>query len=364
MISLFLAAALAVAPTCDLEKPTGAPGCTRKAVDALPMNAIQTVGTHNSYKQAISPAEMEALRKTAPAQAVGLDYAHPPLAEQLSDGARQLELDLFHDPETGRYARPLGQGLSGAARYDVSPLRRPGLKVMHVQDIDYRSWCLVFVDCLRQVRAWSKANPDHVPLVILLNLKEDQLSNVPGATPAAKFDDAGLRAIDAEIRSVFHDAELITPAQVRGRHPSLRQAVAAGGWPKLKHARGRVFFALDAGPEQVGRYRTALGSRGLVFLNIDENDPDAAYRTLNEPDRLTERIKAATAAGLIVRTRADADTLEARRGDRRRQEAAFAAGAQYVSTDYMAPDTRFGPYTARLPGGLMARLRPGWSPSR
>ena len=62
MIPLILAAVLAISPTCDLEKPSGAPGCTRVAVDALPMTAIQVIGTHNSYKAAIAPSEMAALK--------------------------------------------------------------------------------------------------------------------------------------------------------------------------------------------------------------------------------------------------------------------------------------------------------------
>lgn len=37
---LLAAAALAIAPTCDLERPSGEPGCTREAVDTLPMNRI------------------------------------------------------------------------------------------------------------------------------------------------------------------------------------------------------------------------------------------------------------------------------------------------------------------------------------
>lgn len=94
-----------------------------------------------------------------------------------------------------------------------------------------------------------------------------------------------------------------------------------------------------------------------MFINTDEG-PAAGYVTLNEPTELKTRIDAALANGLIVRTRADADTAEARANDRTRQEAAFASGAQYVSTDYMTPDTRFGPYEARLPGGGIARLNP------
>jgi hypothetical protein len=360
MISLILAAAVAVSPTCDLERPSGAAGCTRKAVNALPMSAMQVVGTHNSYKQAISPAEMALLRKTAPAAAVTLDYAHRPLAEQLNGGARQLELDLFYDPEGGRYAAPIGQKIPGAAPYDLSGLRAPGLKVMHAQDIDYRSNCQLFADCLRQIRNWSAAHPDHVPIAILLNLKEDELRSVPGATPAARFDAAGMAAVDAEIRAVFGARSLITPAQVR----------SGGGarWPTLGKARGKVFFALDAGPEQVERYRAAVEARGegggVLFPNGDESALDAAYLTLNEPVELMARIKGATARGQIVRTRADADTREARSGDTGRREAALASGAQYVSTDYMTPDPRLGSYTARLPGGMIARLRPGWRPAR
>ncbi len=119
-------------------------------------------------------------------------------------------------------------------------------------------------------------------------------------------------------------------------------------------------FALDAPEDQVALYRG--GRRSLegrvMFVNIDEASPAAAYITLNEPKEQAARITAAVRAGLIVRTRADADTVEARAGDRSRQDAAFAAGAQYVSTDYMKPDPRFGPYEAHLPGGGVARINP------
>ena len=34
-------------------------------------------------------------------------------------------------------------------------------------------------------------------------------------------------------------------------------------------------------------------------------------------------------------------------------------GAQVISTDYLSPDARFGPYRVPMPGGVVARLRPG-----
>ena len=359
MIAALLAAA-AISATCDLEKPSGAAGCRRAAVDALRMNALQTVGSHNSYKAAIAPLEMASLRRINPKAADTLDYGHDPLTRQLDHGARQLEIDFVYDPDGGRYMTPLGRKLTpDTTPYDLSTMARPGMKVIHVPDIDYRVVCQPFVACLREVRAWSKAHPDHVPILIIFNLKQDQLK-VPGAVPLLPFDAKAMDAVDAEIRSVFKDGELITPDRVQGRRKTLREAVLAGGWPTLKAARGKVMFAMDESPAVTAVYRGArknLEGRA-AFINSEEAWPAAAYLTLNEPVELQARIQAAVKAGFIVRTRADADTWEARSNDRARQAAAFASGAQYVSTDYMRPDPRLSSYEARLPGGGVARPDP------
>lgn len=362
--ALILAAALsgasAIPADCDLEHPSGRGGCTRAAVDALPMNGMQTLGTHNSYKAAIAPAEMAALRRLNPKAAETLDYSHKPLRAQLDDGARQLEIDFVNDPQGGRYMSPLGRKLTpDTTPYDFSALAKPGMKVIHVPDLDYRTVCPTLVACLGEVRAWSKAHPDHVPILIIFNLKQDQLK-IPGATPLLPFDAAAMDAIDAEIRSVFRPGEVITPDQVQGRYPTLREAVAAGAWPKLKAARGKVMLAMDESPEVVALYRgdrRSLEGR-MMFVNTDPASPAAGYQTLNEPLELSAKIAAALRAGVIVRTRADADTYEARRNDTSRQVAAFASGAQYVSTDYMEPDPRLSDYVAKLPGGGRARVSP------
>jgi hypothetical protein len=354
-----LAAAVLLSAACDLEAPTGEPGCRREDVDTLRMNALQTVGTHNSYKQAISPAELAQIRAFSPKDAIGLDYAHPPLTAQLNDGARQLELDIVGDPRPGVYATPLGQRVKGAAPYDLGAYRSAGLKVIHVPDLDYRTNCQPFTACLAEIRAWSQAHREHIPLMILLNLKEGGLK-LPGAAPAPVFDAAAMDLVDREIRQVFPETELITPDKVQGGRKTLREAVLDNGWPTLKAARGKVMFALDAPPEQVARYRGARRSLEgrVMFVNIEETSSAAGYITLNEPVELDARIRAAVRAGLIVRTRADADTVEARANDTARQAAAFASGAQYISTDYRQPDPRFGPYQVRLPGGGVARPNP------
>lgn len=336
--------------------------CARAWMDEnLHVNDLLSVGTHNSYKAAIPDAELAQLRARSTRGATVLDYSHRPLNAGLDDGARQLELDVYYDPQGSRFADPLGPRAFGQ-RLDAATaaeLAKPGFKVMHIPDFDFRSTCMRFVTCLETIKAWSDAHPDHVPIVILINAKDDSPLGTSGAA-IAKFDTAAFDALDAEIASVFKDDDLITPDQVQGKQATLREAVLAGGWPKLRDARGRVFFALDEAPKKVAIYRgdrRSLEGRRM-FVNVDESSPAAAYITLNEPPQHAKRIRAAVEAGFIVRTRADADTLEAREGQTERREIALASGAQYVSTDYMRPDPRFPSYSVRLPEGATTVCNP------
>jgi hypothetical protein len=349
---------------CDLKSqsvPSDAK-CAREWMDEnLHVNDLMSVGTHNSYKQAIPDAEMAALKVRRPRAGVTLDYSHRPLNEELDDGARQLELDFYYDPEGGRFSDPLGPRAIGShidPRH-AAQISKPGFKVIHVADFDFRSTCLTFVSCLRDIKAWSVAHSDHIPILILINAKDDD-PIAPEGVKVLKFDAAAFDAFDAEIASVFSKKDLITPDQVQGSYPTLREAVLAGNWPKLKDARGKILFALDESPNKVALYRGARKSLEgrFAFVNTDENSPAAAYLTLNEPASDAARIRAAVQAGFLVRTRADADTIEARSNDTKRRELALASGAQYVSTDYMRPDKRFGEYQVRLSDGVVAVCNP------
>lgn len=352
------------AARCDFAAPQ-APGdaaCAMRWMDAnLRINDLQAIGTHNSYKEAIAPSEFAVLNARNPLVARMFDYAHPPLTEQLEAGARQIELDIVHDPEGGRYAAPLGLQMARergeAAAFDASALAAPGFKVLHAQDLDYRSSCLTFVACLREIRDWSAAHPRHVPILIMLNLKRGP-SPIPGGVAALDLDAAAFDALDAEIRTVFPARALITPDDVQGAHPTLREAVLSGAWPTLGEARGRVLFALDESAEMGEAYRGARANLEgrVLFVNAADSSPVAAYMTINDPVADGARIREMVSAGYLVRTRADADTWEARRNDTRRREAALASGAQYVSTDYMRPRTDLSDYSVSLPE--IARCNP------
>jgi hypothetical protein len=272
------------------------------------------------------------------------------LAEQLDAGARQLEIDVNYDPKGGFYAKG-----------STDPkLLQPGFKVLHIPGIDNSSSCVLLTECLRIILRWSDKHPGHVPIMLMFNAK-DEKNAWRGGIDALPFDAAAWDALDAEIRSVMPAKKLIVPDEVQGRYPTLRDAVRAGNWPTLDRARGRFLFTLDETPEKVAGYRGARKSlEGRVFfISTDEDSPAAAYLTINDPVAEGDRIRRDVAAGYLVRTRADADTKEARVNDTKRREAAFASGAHYVSTDYLWPDARFaGGYQVRLPGGVTARCNP------
>lgn len=332
--------------------------------EALSMNDMQSVGSHNSYKLAIPAIEMALIKAYNKDSAVSLDYSHLRVTTQLDMGLRQIELDIVYDPEGGRFADPLlpkeTAKTYGAMPYDARDMHTPGFKVLHSQDIDVHSNCATWVICLEEIKAWSDANPDHVPILILFNAKEGG-SAYPGVTPALDFTREAYRALDAETLSVFPADRIIKPDDVRGEFDTLREAVLAGNWPALDSARSKVFFALDERPEKVRTYmdgRSSLQGLPLFVNSISQQEDHAAYFTMNNPLGDQERIRAAVNAGFIVRTRADANTREARVNDTSRREAAFASGAQYISTDYYVPRLEFSDYSVSLPGGAVARCNP------
>jgi hypothetical protein len=243
-------------------------------------------------------------------------------------------------------------------------MMKPGFKVMHVQDIDYVSNCQPFIACLAEIRAWSKAHPTHAPIFILVESKtQAPIPAVPGMADSEPFTTEALDALDAEIRSVFPADEIILPDQVRGRYATLPEAVAHGGWPTLKAARGKVIFLLDQ-TNVTAAYvagHPALAGR-VLFTNAVPGAPDAAF--VEQNDGTPEAIAALVKQGYLVRTRSDADTQEGRSGSTAKRDAALRSGAQLVSTDYpWYEPARWTGYSVSLPGRVVVRCNPVTAPA-
>jgi hypothetical protein len=361
--------ALAVAALA-LATPAPADGNGRQTKRALRMNQLQVIGTHNSYHRELSKAERaahDAIYGGAPIYDGFLAYSHASIPNQLSrQGVRGLELDLFPDPAGALYANPLLR-----QRLMIGPLTdpewyRPGIKVLHTADLDYSSTCVRFVRCLRRVRRWSLSNPDHVPLLVMLELKgTDPVAAASGGVSVPPWNRAALNALDAEIHSLFRPDELITPDDVRRRGLTLRQSVRRHGWPTLGRARGRVVFLMDNEPGAISaaytRGRPSLEGR-VLFTNARRGAPDAAFLKRNEPTGANlRRIRRLVRAGFLVRTRSDIPLATVTSGDETQLRAALASGAQLVSTDFpeVGMSARYdSDYVVALPEGGPARCNP------
>ena len=329
------------------------------------MNQIQVIGSHNSYHKGFAPSEAKWLEQRNPDAYHSLEYRHASLADQLDGGVRQLEIDIFADPKGGKFAHPKVVEWVKAAGLPADPdfdpdheMDKPGFKVMHVQDLDERSQCHTFVKCLQQVKGWSKAHPMALPVFLLIETKEGAVRNMPNAEVPLPFTSETFDAVDAEIRSVFSEDEMITPDMVRGKYATLPEAVKAGNWPTLDKARGKVVFLIDQRPKEETYLAGHPALKGRVmFTNAVPGRDDAAFTEMNSGSK--EEIDALVKQGYLVRARTDDGTTAARTNDTKRREEVLASGAQLVSTDYPPSEpASWTGFFVGFPGDLVARCNP------
>jgi hypothetical protein len=270
------------------------------AAMSLRLNQIQVIGTHNSYH--LRPPA--ALLKAAIAQhkdAKEWDYSRQPLDQQLDQGVRSFELDLN--------------------------LSDKGWQVMHVPIFDAGTTVPTFSEALRVIRKWSESHPRHIPISVLLELKEEGFKLSRSYRRPQPQD---LAKLDEEIREVFSSEMILTPDDVRGQHKTLWEAVHAGNWPTLSKVAGQVFVILHEGGPNRAAYldgHPALEGRAM-FVESDLAQPHSAVLIRNDP--YDAEIDGLARQGYFIRTRVDSQgNLESARRER-----ALAGGAHVLTTDY------------------------------
>lgn len=283
--------------------------------DQLRVNHIQVKGTHNSYH--LDPGQ-------------GVDewrYEHKPLDVQLqTQGVRKFELDLYWEKDEGAYA------------------------VYHIPLVDAKTSCYRFTDCLKTIKGWSDQHRNHLPLFVMLEFK-----NLGGQPAQAAF-----AAAEKEILSVYPRERVLAPDDVKGSYQTLKEAVNQEGWPKLKDARGKVFFVVLTSQENRALYTN--GNKDLdgklMFVADSPDMPYTAVVFMDGPEGKEQEIQALVKKGYLVRTRADAGL----KGKASRLEAALKSGAHVLSTDFPAP-VDGSDYYVDIPGGTPARCNPVTAPA-
>ena len=328
------------------QTPTGAPAAAR-------INDLRLLGTHNSYHVAPNPFIARWIEAAVPNEARAIDCTQRPIAEQLDRlGVRHIELDCYRDPDGGMFAAPVGLTLARASGNPPAlewpgELAAPGIKVLHSPGFDFRTTVPTLERALHDVKRWSDAHPRHVPIFLLLELKSDAFAP-PQPLP---WNDDGFAELEATILAVFPRERILTPDDVRGGRPTLREAIEGRGWPEVDAHRGRIVCLMDNEGDVRDAYLAdspVLEGR-LLFTSVPADHPAAAFMKRNDPVAQHDEIRRLVDAGFLVRTRVDAGLEEPRRADLARFEKALASGAQLLSTDVPEPEIRFPGYVITLP---------------
>lgn len=294
----------------------------------LRLNQIQVVATHNSYHLR-PPANVLKMAISVRKDAKEWDYSRQPLDQQLDHGVRSFELDLH--------------------------LAADGWQVMHVPMLDAGTTAKTFADALRVVGDWSQAHPRHVPISLLLELKEEGFAlSRKYRKPAA----ADVASLDNTIRETLPAEQLLTPNDVRGKHATLPEAIAADGWPSLADAAGKVFVILHERGDHRAAYldgHPALEGRAM-FVESDIDQPHAAVFIRNDPS--DPQIGVLARGGYLVRTRVDSQG----RLEPAQRERALASGAHLLTTDYPLGEIELA-RAFSLPEHAVARVNPITGPA-
>ena len=238
-------------------------------------------------------------------------------------------------------------------------LRHAGMKVLHVPDVDYRTTAPSLVDALKQVRSWSQ-RPSQARSHLDPARAQGKLRR-GSAHQTVAFRPQGAGNLEAEILSVFPPRR----DHHSGRDPRIVRDPGRGG-PETRLARPRRRAQGVSCSRSTTRTISAISyleihpalHGQLCFASVAESHPQAAWFKINDPVAEFDRIRRLVGAGFLVRTRADADTRQARSNNTTQRDMALASGAQFISTDYPEPDRRLSPYCVQFTNRVVVRGNP------
>lgn len=291
----------------------------------IPLHRIQVIGSHNSYKKAIHPKLYAYLMEKDP-QVQTLYYEHPSIETQLTLGLRNLEIDIWKDDQGNKYAHPRGTAYSGQPYEWTEAMAKPGYKIFHMPDIDYETHQPDFVQQLRALKTWSEQHPTHETVFITLELKDDQKDS------STLFSQANIDEINTLITKELTSKHLITPKELTRNADSIQ-------WPTVEEGKGKFVWIIDNTDYRLDLFDSIDLQDLTVFLNVPFTHPKAGCMILNNPYDPT--IPQLVEQGVIIRTRADDSTKQARTNDYSTFEQAKKSKAQIITTDYYLPSQLF-----------------------
>ncbi|MBQ6935866.1 MAG: phosphatidylinositol-specific phospholipase C domain-containing protein [Clostridia bacterium] len=281
--------------------------------DGVKLNEIKILGTHNSYQTLATPETrfLMSIIDTITLKKLGLntfDFQMDTLTEQLELGVRNVEIDI----ET------------------LDKDDKIEFKVTHNSIVDNASSAYDFTKALQEIKMWSDNNPDHIPVIIIVEPK----SFVIEINGMKKFSLEYAKELDKIIDDTLGDS-LLTPDDMLRNYSSFKEMRENDDWISLKEAKGKIIVLLhdcDVTESYIALDETIRTQKMFPMLRYDDrNETYTSFILENDPSRADERKQEnIDECNLIVRTRADAYPEYSDE----RYEKAENCGSQILTTDY------------------------------
>lgn len=183
------------------------------------------------------------------------------VAEQLHRGLRYLQFPVQDDDFRQRGDFALGVD---------APRDQINLGGDNPSDEDLSDW-------LEAIARWSDAYPNHAPITVALDLRDDLTDNV-------NFDEGDLFRLNEILKSALGEKILLAPS------------VDEGTWPSVDDMRGKVIVLLAGHEQSRARYRELLGTNPTIA-----GDADGAVVAVHEHGFFELRYLLGARAGAEVR---------------------------------------------------------------
>lgn len=301
--------------------------------DGVRINEIAVLGTHNSYQ--LLPTPQRRLQQKIlnvlydGKKGTKYNFEMDTYTVQLEHGIRNLEIDIETVDKNG----------------DVNFI------VTHHPITDNTSSAYDFAKGLEEIALWSDHNPNHLPVYLLIEPKDE----VPSMGNMQNFSLEYAKELDKITRDVLGH-RLLTPKQIIGDFESLEEMRMADSWPTLKEAAGKIIVLLhpcDVTEDYINLDPSISSQAIFPVLRFRDVERDCASFILdNEPEEAMDNNKKTVGEkNLMVRTRADSYP----KFSDERYDFADNCGSHIITTDYPPRTVRqtdhtytFDGYTVKL----------------
>ncbi|MBR2875758.1 MAG: hypothetical protein IKC01_01325 [Clostridia bacterium] len=285
-----------------------------KAVkDAVKINEIAVLGTHNSY-QTLATEQTRFLMNiidTITLKKLGLntfDFKMDTLTEQLEMGIRNVEIDI----ET------------------LDKNEKIEFKVTHNSFIDNASSAYDFEKAMQEIKLWSDNNPGHIPVFIIIEPK----SFVIEVNGMKKFSLEYAGELEKVLVDTLGDS-LLTPADMLRDYSSFKEMRENDDWLTLEETQGKIMVLLhdcDVTESYIALDESVKTQKMFPMLRYDDrNETYTSFILENDPwNAESRKAESIDECNLIVRTRADKYPDYSAE----RYEVTENCGSQLITTDF------------------------------